>query len=143
MANEYSKTIQVIVSDAINGGTLSYQSNPINFQGSMTVVRGPYPGMVTVPIDGVNVAFTPLARPAEIWLHNIDKTNYVEFGVHDGSIFHPIGELLPGHMATFRLSRNIGVEENVPGTGTTGVVNQFFLRANKAACDVRVDAWDA
>lgn len=139
MANE----ISILSKLTVRKGNLNYSSSPSSFRADMTGTKGPSPGLLTITTTGENVSFAELDTPGEVWIQNLDATNYVEFGIHDGSLFHPVGEILPGKDARFRLSRNLGEEEDLPGTGTSAVVNAFYLRANGASCAVRVDAFDS
>jgi hypothetical protein len=107
-----------------------------------TTGYGPTPGMVNVPTDGVDVVFTELTRPGWLEMYNYDDDNYVEFGLHDGSLFHPLGEIPPQIPIRIVLSRNLGVEMDVVGTGTSGIVNSLHLRANGAECQVFVGAFE-
>lgn len=142
MASEVTVTLQLAISNVQNGGSFNHRSSPTQFTGDLGSVRGPYPGLVVATLDGTDVSFTPLVRAGYIWMHNLDPDNYVEFGVHDGSLFHPLGEIDPGTFCLFKLSRNLGEEHTEPGTGTGPRVNTFMIRADTAPCDVQVFAFD-
>ena len=137
-----SNEAQVRVSLQVRKGELDYQSRPTAFNADVSSGLGPSPGLVMATTSVVNVAFTGLTTPGLCWLQNLDEANHVEWGVHDGSLFHPVGELLPGECFPIRLSRNLGVEEDVPGTGTSGVVNSFAVRGVGGTCAVRVEAFE-
>lgn len=138
MANE----ARVTSSLAITNGSQRYTSQPTSFSADVSATGGPSPGSLSVATTGTDVSFSQIIRPGLCRIQNLDPTHYVEWGVHDGALFHPVGEILPGESYIFRLSRNVGEEEDVPGTGTTAVVNTFFLRANGAACKVLVEAFE-
>lgn len=138
MANE----AQVRVSLQIRKGLMAYQSSPTSFNADVAGSKGRTPGTITVGTNATNVDLSQLTTPGLVWLQNLDASNYVEWGVHDGLLFHPLGEILPGECYVLRLSRNLGEEEQATGTGTTGVVNSLCLRANGAACRVTVDAFE-
>lgn len=140
MANE----ITVRNSITIRKGNLSYFPRSSAFQEDMSDDKGPTPGFLTISTDGENVTFGELVTPGRVRIQNLDPDNYVEFGIHDGTLFHPLGEVLPGTEVTFRFSRNFGEELNVaPGTGSTAPVNYFFIKANTAPCGVVVDCFEA
>lgn len=128
----------------IRKGNLIYSSGNASFRANVSDDKGPTPGYLSVTTAGENVSFSELTTPGLVRIKNLDETNYVEYGIHDGSLFHPVGEILPGEEYIFRLSRNLGEELNVsPGTGSTAVVNTFFLQANGGTCGVIVDAFEA
>lgn len=125
-------------------GNLDYSPPVRQFRASVSVERGPTPGYLNITTTGENVLFDELTNPGLCRIKNLDTANYVEFGLHDGGIFHPWGEVLPGEEYVFRFSRNFRQELDVsPGTGSTADVNTFFLRANTAACGVIVDCFEA
>jgi len=140
MANEISISTTI----RIKKGNLNYSPPAARFTEDLSDDKGPTPGFLTISVDGENVTFGELATPGRVRIQNLDPDNYVEFGVHDGSLFHPLGEVLPGTEATFRFSRNLGEELTVaPGTGSTAPVNYFFIKADTAPCGVIVDAFEA
>lgn len=142
MANEI--TVRTTLRVVKSGGNLNYAPSIRSFNEDLASEKGPTPGYLSVSVDGENVLFDELVTPGRVRIQNLDATNYVEYGLHDGTIFHPWGELLPGTEVTFRFSRNFREEANVaPGTGTTGNVNYFYLKANTAACGVIVDCFEA
>jgi len=126
----------------IQKGNLSYQSLPQSFTATVTGSKGPTPGAITVTTAGVNVDLSGLTTPGLCRLMNLDSTNVVEWGVHDGSIFHPVGEMLPGESYVIRFSRNLLEEEDVPGTGTTADINAFMLRAVGGSCICLVECFE-
>lgn len=109
----------------------------------ITTEGGQTPGQLNVPTTGIDVNLSVLVSPYFCVMRNLDASNYVEVGVHDGSLFHPLQELPPGGKPVpFFLSRNLGVEEDVPGTGTSAVVNTLMLRAVGGTCKVIVEAFN-
>lgn len=124
---------------------LQYTSRPGAFVADVTGTKGPTPGAIRVPTGGVAADMSQLATPGFCWLMNLDETNYVEYGIRDpgANIFYPLGELGPGEISLFKLSRNL-LEEYFggTGTGTTSPGNQFWFKANTAACNVRVEAFE-
>lgn len=119
---------KIRISLAIDVGNLSYRSSPQSFTMDVSSSKGPAPGVVAVSTTGVSIDLSQLTTPALCWMRNLDLTNFVEYGRYDGTTFHPCGELLAGDFVVFRLARNI----------TT-----LRLRANTAACNVRIEAFSA
>lgn len=145
MSNEIRTTINF----TINKGNTSYQNRPNNEQTSFTNTatspKGPSPGAVTIPTYGKDIYFTELVTPGEVFMHNLDSNNYVEYGIYDPQIgvFYPLGELLPDGIAKFRFSRNLQEQYAGSGTGTTTPENYFRLKANGASCVVVIEAFEA
>lgn len=125
--------------------TLNYQSQPTTFTVDVSGTKGPSPGAIQVTIAGTDVDFSQLTTPGLCRIMNLDPTNYVEYGIRDVASrkFYPLGEILPGETYVLRLSRNIQ-EEYYPstGTGTTGDIDKFHIKANKAACNILVEAFE-
>lgn len=139
MASEVSirSSLQIV------SGNFRYQSQPTAFIGSVSVARGPTPGLVSISTTGESVSLSELITPGYCRIQNLDATNYVEWGILVSATFYPLGEILAGESYVFRFSRNLGEAETVPGTGTTGPVNTLYLRSNTASCDVVVEAFEA
>lgn len=136
--------ITIRTSIRVRKGNLNYAPPSAIFSEDISDDKGPTPGFLTISTDGENVTFGELVTPGRVQIQNLDDTNYVEFGIHDGTLFHALGEILPGTEVTFRFSRNLGEEATVaPGTGTTAPVNYFFIKANTAPCGVNVFAFEA
>jgi hypothetical protein len=137
LANEARVTAAI----QITTGNYRYQSpQPTAFFLDVAGAKGPTPGAITATTSGTNVDLSGLTSPGLCWISNLDATNYVEVGIHDGALFHPLLEIPPGAGFPLYLSRNLGVEEDVPGTGTSGVINSLCVRAHTASCVVRVEA---
>jgi hypothetical protein len=135
MANEISLQSGITV----RKGFLDQLTRPSSFRDTMLEVGGPTPGTLIVTTTGMDVDLSQLVEPGWIWVQNLDPDNYVELGLHDGSLFHPFAEIPPGLCAgPFKLSRNFGEEHTLPGTGTSGVLNTLYLRANTDTCNVFV-----
>jgi hypothetical protein len=113
---------------SIRSGNVDYTSQPASFTADITNVRGPSPGLVSAATAGTSVDLSALTTPALCRIQNLDSTNYVEFGVYSGATFYELGEILAGESYTIRLSRNLGT---------------LRLKANTAACDMLVEAFDA
>jgi hypothetical protein len=125
-------------------GNIDYQSRPTSHQEDVTGTNGPCPGAVTATVAGVDVDFSPLVTPGLVSIHNLDATNYVDYGNWDPvtSTFFPLGEVPAGTSYTFRLSRNLGQEYGT-GTGTTGTGATFRVKADTASCNVVIEAFEA
>ena len=124
MADEI--TISSIINIIKSG--FSFRNSLTSYRADMTGKKGPTPGAVTVATAGTNISFSELTTPGFVYIENLDSTNYVDYGAWTGSVFYPIGELLPGEFHIIRLSRNVG---------TT-----LRMRANTAAVNVNVSAFE-
>lgn len=122
-----------------------YRSNPAAFNADQAVNGGPSPGQITVTTTGTDVDLSQLAQPGMCFLHNMDPTNYVEYGIWDTerSIFFYFGELLPGEFTLFRFSRKFAEEYAGAGTGTSAATNRLRFYAHSASCKVKIDAFEA
>lgn len=123
-------------------GNLDYQSRPTAFNADVSVARGPTPGELNVSKFGTDVDLSLFTVPGLVWMQNMDTVNFVEYGVWNGSLFFPLGELLPGEFFALRLSRNIGKDYTNTGTGITGTINKLRLKANTANSLVRVEVFE-
>jgi len=124
---------------------LDYRSGPSAYNVDVTGAKGPVPGAIAATVAGTDVDFGELTQPTLCFIHNQDATNFVEYGIWDpeGSKFYPLGELGPGESHILKLSRNLQ-EEYQTGTGTTGAsTNRLRLKADTAACNVFVGAFEA
>lgn len=124
---------------------LEYGSKPTQFNADVSGIKGPSPGAVAVSTAGTDIDLSELTTPGLCRIMNLDATNYVEFGIWDpeGSKFYPLGEILAGETYVLRLSRNLQ-EEFGTGTGTTGDdTNRLRFKADTAAVDVLVEAFEA
>lgn len=140
MANEARITISL----QIRVGQLSFQSQPTTYLADVSAAKGPTPGFLTVSTTGLDVDLSELTQPGLVWMQSLepDGGNRVKWGLHDGSTFDSIGELLPGEIAQFRFSSDFGEEESVPGTGTTAPVKTFYMRAVSGSVNVIVHAFE-
>ncbi|MCK9568743.1 hypothetical protein M0R72_07370 [Candidatus Pacearchaeota archaeon] len=128
----------------IRKGEIDYQSRPTSHHEDVTGTNGPCPGAVTATVAGVNVDFSPLVTPGLVTIHNLDSTNFVEYGAWDPvtSTFFPIGEVPAGAAYSFRLSRNLG-ESYGTGTSTTGTGHALRVKADTASVNVVIEAFEA
>lgn len=106
-------------------------------------IGGPTPGTILVDTAGTNIDLSQLTTPGLCWMQNLDAANYVEYGMWDASTSHfePLGEIGPGEFYCIKLSRNLGLEYGA-GTASAGSGNSLRLRANTAACKVKINAYE-
>lgn len=147
MANEATINLSMNirkVDDTTDLVLLDYRSQPSSFQADVTGTKGPTPGSISVSIAGTDVDFSQLTTPGLCRLMNQDPTNFVEYGIREPGTgtFYPLGEILPGETYIIRLSRNLQEEYIGTGTGTSAPTNFFHLKANVAACNVLVEAFE-
>lgn len=124
MANE----ARVSSSMRIQKDNIRYTAEPQAFTASVDEGTGPVPGELLVTSGGKNVDLSSIVTPGLCRIQNRSDTEYVLFGIHDGSNFFPMLELLPGESYVMRLYREIGVEFTGTGTGTPSDVNQLHLK---------------
>jgi hypothetical protein len=144
MAGEAS----IRVSLQINKAPFRYQSQPTSFAVDVANARGPSPGYIKVTDAVTTVDFSTLTQPGVCRVTNLSDTYIVEVGIKvpGTSKFHPLMEILPNDFSPlFRISRNLGEEEDYPGTGTTAEINSMGIRAVGApsTVDVLVEAFDS
>ncbi len=128
----------------IRAGNISYQSQPVSFRATVTGRKGPVPGCIRVPITGVSVNFTELVLPSLCRIQNLDVTNFVTVGIWDpnSATFYPVLDLLAGESYVMRLSRFMQSDLGT-GSGTDGGSgNRLRLRADTAACNVVIEAFE-
>lgn len=138
MANEIISRCQLIITK----GSMRYVSDLNEFRGDMNGPgEGPFIGATNIPTAGVNIDLSQLTLAGTCRITNQDPTNYVEWGMYDGTYFTPLGELLPGQNAQFRLSRNLG---HSYGSGTSmGPTPHLRFRAHTATCRVKIEVFEA
>jgi len=134
MSNEARVTCNL----QITKGNLQHRSFPTAFLCDVVGTNGPTPGALLATTVGVDVDLSLLTTPGLCRLSNLDSTNYVIWGLHDGVDFYPLGEILPGEFYVIRLFRYLGGI----GTGTGGTVS-LHIRADTDDCNVLVDAFEA
>ncbi len=121
MADEIRVTQQITVA---NGElNFSYPNGGSTASFNQAAVGGPTPGYLTIGTSEESEAFSELATVGWVILHNLDDTNFVEWGFATGAYG---GRLEAGEKALFRLN---------PST-------TLYLKANTAACKVLVNAFE-
>lgn len=123
----------LIINDSVTG-VAKYQSALSGF-GPLPVAgqAGPTPGTVLCATGGTTISLAQLtALGGWCEIENLDPTNYVTWGIFaGGSSFVPVGDLLPGEKALFRLAATL-----------LGSSNVLRIVANTAACQVLIAAVD-
>ena len=141
MANEAT----VRSSLTIRSGNTNYRTQNEQFNADVTTpILGPTPGALSVTTSGLVVSFSQLVCPGLCRIQNLSSTYVLEAGIKVTATgkFHPLLELLPGESYVIRFSRNLLSEEDVPGTGTTGDINSFFLRTVGGSGYALVEAFE-
>lgn len=138
MANE----VTVRSSLQILSGDNQIQTQPTDFKADITSFKGPTPGAIEVTVAGTDVDLSQLTTPGYCRIMNQDATNFASGGIWDGVTFYPLLEFPPGESYVVKLSQNLGEEYGV-GTGTSGAaINTFRLKADTAAVNVLVEAFE-
>lgn len=146
MADEATirSSLQIRKDDGSGLVLLDYRSQPTTFEADVSGTLGPTPGAFAASTAGTDVDLTELTTPGFCRLTNQDATNFVTFGIWDpeGNTFFPLGEILPGESYVLRLARDIQAEYGT-GAGTIGAnTNRLRIKANTAACNVNVEAFE-
>lgn len=110
----------------------------------VTGTKGPTPGAVTIPTDGVAINLSALTTPGVFWVENQDATNYFALGIRDpdSSLFYPMLEFPPGMRLPLLLSRDLFEEYQGTGTGTGTPANQLWAKAFGAAVVGSFEVWE-
>jgi hypothetical protein len=133
MSNEITAQISISISKL----PLSFKNQPTSFKMNLGGSYGPTPGSVLCATTGTDISLSGVTMGGICLIQNLDATNFVTFGIHDGTIFTPIGELLANDPPAFlRLSRHLL-------TGWLGTSGGSTLRiyADTAAVNVLVQAF--
>ena len=124
-------------------GNLDYRSLPVSFRASVSGIGGPSPGTIVATTAGVDVGFSQLLNPGLCRIMNLDTANYIEWGIHDGVKFYPVGEVRPGECYVIRLAHLFGETDTAFGTGTVPSAAALHIKANGASCPVLVEAFES
>lgn len=128
MANEATVTVSLTISNQ----ALQYRSFPTGFSADVIGTKGPTPGAVSITTAGTDISLAELTTPALCKFTNLDATNYVEWGIWNGTTFFPLGEILPSEIYLIRLSRNL-----LSGG------NSLRFKANTATVNALIEAFEA
>jgi len=152
MSNEAQirSSLQIrIVDPTTNVLQIQYTSNPVQFQGNVSVAKGPSPGLVSVTPNGTDVDLSKLTEPGYVRMMNQDATAYVDVGLYvlATGIFFPLFEIKPGESYIYRFSRNLFEEVVGSTTGTAAGTPFATLRiratTNHSAVNVLVEAFES
>lgn len=125
MANEITVRSEL----QVKKGGVDYRSFPNDHRvTAVGTANGPTPGSLLIGTTSTYVDLTQLTTPGVCRVRNLDATNYVEFGIYDGSTFFPLGEIGPLEQYVFKFSRNVSTS--------------FRMKANTAACRCLVEAFE-
>ena len=130
--------IQIIV------GGLIYRPPTASFNVDVSAARGPTPGLVVVPILGIDVDLSGLTTPGLCRISNYDTTNFITYGIGDAvtNEFYPLGEVGPEESYILKLSRNLGSDLDSLTTGTGSGTKTLRLVADTAVCNCSVEAFE-
>jgi hypothetical protein len=117
MANEITSTIGL----TLVNGNLRVSFPQVARQYTQTT-SGLSDQVLSIGTSEENVSFGDVSTPGILVLHNLDSTNYVEYGQSDGGTMKKLGKLAAGDVHTFRLAGSVTLR----------------MQANTAACKVRV-----
>lgn len=112
--------ITINASIRVRNGNLRADINPGSLQIDQAAARGPAPGSVNVGTSEEAIGFGELATLGLLMIHNLDATNFVDFGPESGGAMVAAVRVKPGEVALFRM---------VPGT-------TYRAKADTAACNV-------
>lgn len=133
------------VSVSITKNSLRYNPAPAQFQITMNGQKGVSPGAITVSQAGTDVDFPNLVTPGFAMLKNLDDLNWVEYGIRDPAthVFYPLGKIDPGQEWPIYFSPNLREDYYNTGTGTTGPINHFHMKAHGGPVNVSVEAFES
>lgn len=115
-----SQEITVSAALRVRNGNLVADIHPGALQIDQAAARGPAPGSVNVGTSEEVISFAELATLGWCMIHNLDATNFVDFGPESGGAMVAAIRVEAGEIALFRL---------VPGT-------TYRAKADTAACNV-------
>lgn len=120
MANEIRTTQQL----AVQNGNLNvaYPATGATSSFDQAAIGGPTPGMLAIGTTEESTAMPELSTVGWVMLHNLDATNYVQWGFSTG--------VYGGRMEANEKAGPFRLE---PGT-------TLYMKANTAACQVNVFA---
>lgn len=119
MANEIKLDVRL----QINNGALKFLFAPGTVSLTQNAIGGPTPGYISVGITEESVAFSELGTEGFVVLHNVDPTNYIQWGFATGVYG---GRIKATEPAIFRLEPSA----------------TLYLKANTAACGLNIYAFE-
>lgn len=117
MPNEFTTTVGV----TLTNGNLRVSFPQVSRQSNQTTA-GLSDQVLSIGTSEENVSFTDITTPGLCVLHNLDSTNYVEYGQSDGGTMKKVGKLAAGDVHLIRIAGSVTLR----------------MQANTAACKVRV-----
>lgn len=117
MANEISATVGL----SVVNGNLRISFPQLTRQYNQTA-SGLSDQVLSIATTAEDVSFGDVATPGLCVLHNLDTTNYVEYGMSDGGTIKKLAKLSPGDVHMIRIAASTTLR----------------MQANTAACKVRV-----
>lgn len=143
-----SNEIRVLSSVTIRNGNQQFSNNPTSFTADMTGKSGPTPGYLLASRYGTVVSLSQITLPGGMCvITNTDATDTLLWGIYDldGTVgnFVPVGQLLPGEMAVFRMAYELGQEIGTgSGTAQRSSGLTLMVKGLNAACECKVEAFD-
>lgn len=131
MASDASRMTSTLF--LLKGNLRQPHDNSVSIPFTASAPIGPTPGSIAVDVGTPrDVDFAELeAMGGPCWLENEGDNGYVEYGLWDGAVFYPWGELLAGEGHPFRMSRRIL-------NGESGTASLFVVRFIAYTADTRV-----
>ena len=117
MANEFTISVGL----TLVNGSLRAQFPQLSRQYTQTT-SGMSDQVLSIGTSEEDVSFGDVATPGFVVLHNLDSTNYVEYGQSDGGTMKKTGKLAAGDVHLIRLAGSVTLR----------------MQANTATCKVRV-----
>lgn len=146
MANEARVTTSLTIRKVSGTIVLLDERHSDSFAVDVDGAAGPTPGLVSISTSGTDVDFSRLTYPGLVRFKSLDATNYVDVGAYEPAtgVFYPLFEVGPGESYVHKLSRNLGEQwgGTVTGTGTDAENNTIRMRANGAAVNMYVGAFE-
>lgn len=131
----------------IRKGNLDYRPPQVSWNMDMTGAKGPTPGAIEAPTDGVDVDLSALTDPGIVHIYNMEASggSSISWGIHDPETdrYYPVGVLAPGEHDMLVLDEDFQ-SEHYPATGTAlgPVTNRLYVKGKTAAANVYVGAFE-
>lgn len=121
-------SIKVIASIQVENGEFFKfpKTGSGQLQFAQAAIGGGVPGSITVTTAEMDIDLSPLGTKGWVRLQNVDETNYVDWGPKSAGAMVPIGRMLPGEPALFRLN-------------SAAILR---MKANVASCKVQILAFE-
>lgn len=131
MANESRITIAFQIRKTSGNVVTLEHTYTASYAVDVSGAKGPVPGAINVPVDGVAISLAELSNPGWCWLHNLHPSHNIHIGIRDpdSGLFYPLLMLKPGMRYLIYLSQELGEEYQGTGTGTGVPANQLWAKA--------------